>query len=181
MTLIVIISEALNEPEEKDKLLRSLGPVSKVLLLSNHGALCCGETIEEAFYHVTHMVHACEAQLKLLPVGLENLILIPEETRKAIYDAARKPSGEGQEAASAQTADNKEGQLTKVSRLGFQYLYYKSARYLCDRRFCMINNFIQFHNVFRPRSGVLGVPSLKPLCECSITPASVPVTSSAIR
>ncbi|XP_040162799.1 protein hu-li tai shao isoform X1 [Anopheles arabiensis] len=107
---------ALNEPEEKDKLLRSLGPVSKVLLLSNHGALCCGETIEEAFYHVTHMVHACEAQLKLLPVGLENLILIPEETRKAIYDAARKPSGEGQEAASAQTADNKEGQLTKTPK-----------------------------------------------------------------
>lgn len=99
---------ALNEPEEKDKLLRSLGPVSKVLLLSNHGALCCGETIEEAFYHVNHMVQACEAQLKLLPVGLENLILIPEETRKAIYDAARKPSGEAQEPAPVQNADNKE-------------------------------------------------------------------------
>uniref|UniRef100_A0A2M4CSG6 Putative cytoskeletal protein adducin n=1 Tax=Anopheles darlingi TaxID=43151 RepID=A0A2M4CSG6_ANODA len=99
---------ALNEPEEKDKLLRSLGPVSKVLLLSNHGALCCGETIEEAFYHVNHMVQACEAQLKLLPVGLENLILIPEETRKAIYDAARKPSGDTQEPAPAQNADNKE-------------------------------------------------------------------------
>uniref|UniRef100_A0A182P0K1 Ras-GEF domain-containing protein n=1 Tax=Anopheles epiroticus TaxID=199890 RepID=A0A182P0K1_9DIPT len=107
---------ALNEPEEKDKLLRSLGPVSKVLLLSNHGALCCGETIEEAFYHVTHMVQACEAQLKLLPVGLENLILIPEETRKAIYDAARKPAVEGQDAATAQTTDNKEGQLSKAPK-----------------------------------------------------------------
>uniref|UniRef100_A0A182Q184 Class II aldolase/adducin N-terminal domain-containing protein n=1 Tax=Anopheles farauti TaxID=69004 RepID=A0A182Q184_9DIPT len=111
-----INTSPLNEPEEKDKLLRSLGPVSKVLLLSNHGALCCGETIEEAFYHVTHMVQACEAQLKLLPVGLENLILIPEETRKAIYDAARKPAGEAPEAAAAQTTDNKEGQLSKTPK-----------------------------------------------------------------
>lgn len=47
---------ALNEPEEKEKLVRSLGPISKVLLLSNHGALCCGETIEEAFYAAYHIV-----------------------------------------------------------------------------------------------------------------------------
>ena len=67
-----------------------MGPISKVLLLSNHGAICCGETIEEAFYTVHHIVLACEAQLKLLPVGMDNLILIPEETRKAIYDTSRK-------------------------------------------------------------------------------------------
>lgn len=84
-------SKALNEPEEREKLLRSLGPVAKVLFLTNHGALCCGETIEEAFYAAYHIVQACEAQLKLLPMGIDNLILIPEETRKAIYDASRKP------------------------------------------------------------------------------------------
>lgn len=47
---------ALNEPEEREKLIRQLGPVSKVLLLNNHGALCCGETIEEAFYAAYHLV-----------------------------------------------------------------------------------------------------------------------------
>lgn len=47
---------ALNEPEEKEKLIRSLGPISKVLLLTNHGALCCGETIEEAFFAAYHIV-----------------------------------------------------------------------------------------------------------------------------
>ncbi|XP_053693031.1 protein hu-li tai shao isoform X3 [Sabethes cyaneus] len=97
---------ALYEPEEKDKLLRSLGPVSKVLLLSNHGAICCGETVEEAFYAVSHIVAACEAQLKLLPVGLDNLIIIPEETRKALYDASRKPP-EGFSSNIA-SSDNKE-------------------------------------------------------------------------
>lgn len=47
---------ALSEPEEKEKLIRSLGPISKVMLLTNHGALCCGETIEEAFYAAYHIV-----------------------------------------------------------------------------------------------------------------------------
>lgn len=92
------------EPEEKEKLIRSLGPNSKILLLTNHGALCCGETIEEAFFAAYHIIQACEAQLKLLPLGLDNLILIPEETRKAIYDESRKPP-EGSVVASQ---DNKE-------------------------------------------------------------------------
>lgn len=82
------------EAEEKEKLIRSLGPYSKVLLLTNHGALCCGETIEEAFFATYHIIQACEAQLKLLPLGVDNLNLIPEETRKAIYDESRKaPEG----------------------------------------------------------------------------------------
>lgn len=53
----------MNEPEEHEKLIRSLGPHSKVILLTNHGALCCGETIEEAFYNSQHMVKAAEAQV----------------------------------------------------------------------------------------------------------------------
>lgn len=107
---------ALYEPEEKDKLLRSLGPVSKVLLLANHGAICCGETVEETFYAVNHIVAACEAQLKLMPVGLDNLIMIPEETRKAIYDASRKPP-EGISATVA-VADNKERTQVPKWRVG---------------------------------------------------------------
>lgn len=133
---------SLNEPEEKEKLIRSLGPISKVLLLTNHGALCCGETIEEAFFAAYHIVQvcfclspnvfghlmnffieffliiqACETQLKLLPVGLDNLNLIPEETRKAIYDASRRPP-EGLEVKvhkeGDQTDSNKDGPRQQV-------------------------------------------------------------------
>lgn len=50
------LCSALQEPEEREKLIHSLGPISKVLLLTNHGALCCGETIEEAFYAAYHIV-----------------------------------------------------------------------------------------------------------------------------
>nr|NVI74649.1 hu li tai shao [Cucujiformia] len=80
----------LLDPEEKDKLARNLGPINKVLLLSNQGALCCGQTIEEAFYNARNTVLACESQLKLLPVGIDNLILMNEETQKRIYEAAHQ-------------------------------------------------------------------------------------------
>lgn len=81
----------LLDPEEKDKLARNLGPNNKVLLLSNQGALCCGETIEEAFYNARNTVLASESQLKLLPVGIDNLVVLNDEIRKKIYDAAHKP------------------------------------------------------------------------------------------
>lgn len=79
------------DDDERDRLVRALGPNSKVLILSNYGALCCGETIEEAFFAASHIVKACETQLQLLPVGVDNLVLIPEESRKAIYVDARRP------------------------------------------------------------------------------------------
>ncbi|XP_017765231.1 PREDICTED: protein hu-li tai shao isoform X1 [Eufriesea mexicana] len=79
------------EPEEKEKIARNLGPMNKVMLLTNRGALCCGETVEEAFYNVYNMVLACETQLKLMPAGLDNLNLISEECKKAIFEASRKP------------------------------------------------------------------------------------------
>lgn len=65
--------------------------MNKVMLLTNRGALCCGETVEEAFFNVYNMVLACETQLKLMPAGLDNLNLISEECKKAIFEASRKP------------------------------------------------------------------------------------------
>ncbi|XP_012153295.1 adducin 1-like protein hts isoform X3 [Megachile rotundata] len=79
------------EPEEKEKIARNLGPINKVMMLTNRGALCCGETVEEAFFNVYNMVLACETQLKLMPAGLDNLNLISEESKKAIFEASRKP------------------------------------------------------------------------------------------
>ena len=45
------------------------------------GAICCGETIEEAFYYAYHLVLACDTQLKMVPLGIDNLIMIDEPTR----------------------------------------------------------------------------------------------------
>ncbi|XP_026842011.1 protein hu-li tai shao isoform X1 [Drosophila persimilis] len=94
----------LLDEEERNRLVRSLGPNSKVILLANHGALCCGETIEEAFFAACHIVQACETQLKLLPVGVDNLVLIPEETRKIIYEQSRRPPEDLEKKFAAVTA-----------------------------------------------------------------------------
>lgn len=86
----------LAEPEEREKIARNLGPMNKILFLTNHGAVCCGETIEEAFFNVYNTILACETQLKLMPMGIDNLVLVSEETRKQVYEAARKaPDGTG--------------------------------------------------------------------------------------
>ncbi|KAL0269130.1 UNVERIFIED_CONTAM: hypothetical protein PYX00_006962 [Menopon gallinae] len=88
------------EPEEREKIIRNLGPTNKVLLLHNHGALCCGETVEEAFFNVYNTVLACETQIKLMPIGVENLVLVNDETRKQVYDAAHKaPESDGDKKA----------------------------------------------------------------------------------
>lgn len=94
----------LHDEEERNKLVRNLGPNSKVMLLTNHGALCCGETIEEAFFAACHIVQACETQLQLLPVGLDNLVLIPEESRKIIYEQSRRPPEDLEKKFAAATA-----------------------------------------------------------------------------
>ncbi|XP_060855910.1 protein hu-li tai shao [Metopolophium dirhodum] len=79
------------DPDEKDKIARSLGPINKVIFFTNHGAVCCGESIEEAFYNAYNIVTACETQLKVLPVGLDNIMQMTDEQCKFIYDAARSP------------------------------------------------------------------------------------------
>lgn len=70
------------------------------------------------------MVKAAEAQLNLLPVGLDNLIPIPEETRKAIYDESRKPpEGTVVQPPSAHV-DNKEKALHQVDKTSYILSYH---------------------------------------------------------
>ena len=54
------------EGSEKETLARDLGVHNKVMLLRNHGAVCCGETIEEALFYAYHLVLACDTQLKMV-------------------------------------------------------------------------------------------------------------------
>lgn len=46
------------------------------MFLTNHGAVCCGETIEEAFYNVYNIVLACESQVNIeINVFIINFLL----------------------------------------------------------------------------------------------------------
>lgn len=111
---------SVSEPEEKEKIARNLGPINKVMFLTNHGAVCCGETIEEAFYNVYNTVLACETQMKLLPVGIDNLVLVPDETRKQIYDNSRR-APQGTALPPSTIGDKKEKQF-RVGGLEFEAL-----------------------------------------------------------
>lgn len=83
----------LVEKDEWESLARDLGVHNKVMLLRNHGAICCGETIEEAFYYAYHLVLACDAQLKMAPLGLDNLIIIDEPTRSKVFALGQQGGG----------------------------------------------------------------------------------------
>jgi adducin len=54
----------LVDDAERDRIIRSLGPNNKVMVLRNHGVVACGSSIEEAFHYAFNLVAACETQVK---------------------------------------------------------------------------------------------------------------------
>lgn len=72
--------------DEREALTRDLGPTNKVLLLRNHGVVCCGETIEEAFLLIYHVVLACQTQVNMIPMGSENMIMVSDSVVKRFKD-----------------------------------------------------------------------------------------------
>merc|ERR1711981_864201 len=81
------------EKAEWETLSRDLGVHNKVMLLRNHGAICCGETIEEAFFYAYHLVLACDTQLKMVPLGIDNLVMIDEPTRRKVFERGQLGGG----------------------------------------------------------------------------------------
>ena len=78
---------------ERASIAKDLGVHNKVMMLRNHGAVCCGETIEEAFFYAYHLVLACDAQLKMVPLGIDNLVQIEEETRQKVFAMGQRGGG----------------------------------------------------------------------------------------
>ena len=63
------------------------------MFLRNHGMVCCGKSIEEAWMNAYHTVLAADTQIKMMPLGLDNLVLIDEETRRKAYEVGSKGGG----------------------------------------------------------------------------------------
>jgi adducin len=79
--------------EEKDALQKSIGPYNKVVFLRNHGILACGGTIEEAWHFAFNTMKACETQVKLIPLGLENVIEASPEAREQVKEVTSHGGG----------------------------------------------------------------------------------------
>ncbi|XP_076364026.1 protein hu-li tai shao-like isoform X6 [Tachypleus tridentatus] len=79
----------LVNPAEREILARNLGPINKVMFLRNHGIVVCGESVEEALYLLLNLVTACETQVRLMPLGIENIQLMSEEAQQKVQDVVR--------------------------------------------------------------------------------------------
>merc|ERR1712025_608507 len=95
---------------------------NKVMLLRNHGAVCCGETIEEAFYYAYHLVLACDTQLKMVPLGIDNLIMIDEPTRRKVYEMGQLGGGgvDSQDQGGPAGGDKKKNKKWGVGEMEFE-------------------------------------------------------------
>jgi len=51
---------------ERGRMAKSLGPTNKVCMLENHGPVCGGATLAEAFTYMLAITRACEYQCKAL-------------------------------------------------------------------------------------------------------------------
>ncbi|CAL1265032.1 unnamed protein product [Larinioides sclopetarius] len=81
------------DTKEREQIARDLGPVNKVLILRNHGVIVCGETIEEALFYLQNLVLACEAQVRLMPIGLDNIQTMSPEARQKVRSLITENQG----------------------------------------------------------------------------------------
>jgi ribulose-5-phosphate 4-epimerase/fuculose-1-phosphate aldolase len=65
------------ELDERERLVNDLGQHNS-MILANHGLLCAGRTIPEAFNNIYYLERACQAQVAALSGGCE-LIIPPKE------------------------------------------------------------------------------------------------------
>jgi len=79
-----------NDTDERDRIVADLGPHHS-MILRNHGLLCTGRTIAEAFQHIRYLQHACELQIMAQSTGAD-LIIPPAEVCE---HAARQFEGDG--------------------------------------------------------------------------------------
>jgi len=62
---------------------------AKVLILPNYGILACGTTVEEAWHITFHLISACEAQLRAVSIGIDNIILPSEDSSQQAANAVK--------------------------------------------------------------------------------------------
>ncbi|KAG9508567.1 Protein hu-li tai shao, partial [Fragariocoptes setiger] len=139
----------LVDSDERDAIGRALGIHNKVMILRNHGVVTCGINIEEALFYLHNVIKACETQVKLLPVGLENLTLMSKDAIESTRDTVKNSAVQGKDgdASELKGSDNRqhvrnikelefEAQMRKLDNAGFRTGYvYKQPLIRREERF----------------------------------------------
>ena len=58
------------DKEEQKLIKKALGKKSKILMIANQGACILGNSIEEAYHYLYHLVHTCKTQLAIMNVKI---------------------------------------------------------------------------------------------------------------
>lgn len=79
--------------EERERLVEDMGD-RHVMILRNHGTLAIGNTVAECFLRLYFLERACDAQVKMLSAGYDNLSTPPQGTPEKVKEQTR-PEGMG--------------------------------------------------------------------------------------
>ena len=93
-----------------------------MLILRNHGVVTCGETLEEALFLMTNVVAACESQIRLMSVGMDNIRVLSDEAIKQVRSIIKSAGSQvqGKSEDSADKSDAKSGRKWKIWDLEFE-------------------------------------------------------------
>jgi ribulose-5-phosphate 4-epimerase/fuculose-1-phosphate aldolase len=71
--------------DERERLVDDIGG-KNLMILRNHGTLAVGETVADCFLRLYFLERACDAQVKMLAVGRENLNTPPQGTPEKVKE-----------------------------------------------------------------------------------------------
>jgi ribulose-5-phosphate 4-epimerase/fuculose-1-phosphate aldolase len=83
--------------DERERLVRDLGPTNNLMLLRNHGTLALGRTAGEAWNGMFYLERACKMQVMALSAGRENVLFSPAPAHRQMRNTtpAERPVGGG--------------------------------------------------------------------------------------
>jgi ribulose-5-phosphate 4-epimerase/fuculose-1-phosphate aldolase len=80
--------------DERERLLRDLGPTSRSMVLRNHGLLALGATVPDAFMHMYFFEQSCRIQIDALTAGRDRITLVPEAAIERTRAQVNRPRPE---------------------------------------------------------------------------------------
>ena len=75
--------------DERERLVKDLGPDSTLMLLRNHGTLALGATAADCWTGMFYLERACKMQVMALSAGRENVLLSPAPARREVGNQTR--------------------------------------------------------------------------------------------
>jgi ribulose-5-phosphate 4-epimerase/fuculose-1-phosphate aldolase len=81
--------------DERERLVKDLGPTKTLMLLRNHGTLSVGRTAADCWTGMFYLERACKMQVMALSAGRDNVLLSPVPARKEVDGQTRGGVGGG--------------------------------------------------------------------------------------